>query len=99
MRRSSVSFQEFLSGEQYDPAYAQIFVEYDPGKQTLSKIIELIERFDGELKTLEVMASSRPGLRVVRCKLDNKDVNHIIVALIGDLYVEAYGCGPMVASG
>jgi hypothetical protein len=99
VRQRPFSFQEFFGGEQCDPAYAQIFVEFDPNKQTLSKLIELIERFQGELKMLEVMASSRPGLRVVRCKLDNQDVNHIVIALIGELYVEAHGCGPMVAPG
>ena len=98
MRQSPVSFQEFCSGAQCDPLYAQVFVEYDPGEQPLSKIVELIERFEGELRSVEVMTSSRPGLKIAQCKLDNQDVSHIVIALIGDLYLEAYGCGQRVAN-
>lgn len=99
MQQSPVSFQEFFSDTQCDPVYAQIFVQYDPGKQPLSNIIELIERFEGGLSSVEVLTSTGPGLKIARCKLENPDVSHIVIAMIEDLCLEAYGCGPQMAAG
>jgi len=83
---------------QCDPIYSQIFVHYDPGERPLSRIIELIEKFEGGLNSVEVFASTQPGLKIARCKLVNQDVSHIVIAMIEDLCLEAYGCGPRMAT-
>ena len=98
MLQSPISLTELFAGAQCDPSYAQVFVQYDPREQPLSKIVELIERFEGELRSVEILASSRSGLKIAQFKLENQDVSHIVIALIGDLRLEAYGCGPLTST-
>jgi len=98
MLQSPISLTELFAGARSCPSYAQVFVHYDPREQPISKIVELIENFEGELSSLEILASSRSGLKIAHFKLENQDASHIVIALIENLRLEAYGCGPLTST-
>jgi len=96
--QNTALFQDFLVSAQSDPSRAQILVHYDRRKTALSKIVELIERLEGELSSIHFLGSKLPGFLSVLFKLRDQDVSHIVIAIIEDLHLEAYGCGPQVST-
>jgi len=98
MLQSPVSLKELFAGARSCPSYAQVFVQYDPREQPISKIVELIEIFEVELSSLEILASSKAGLKIAHFKLEKQDVSHIVVALIENLRLDAYGYGPLTST-
>lgn len=96
MQSNPVSFEEFSEAKSI-PYYAQVFIHYDPNTQPLSKVIEIIERFEIDLGSVKVCDSIKAGLKIATIQLDAIDISHLVIALIENLGLEAYGCGPLIA--
>ncbi|MEW6262976.1 MAG: hypothetical protein AB1641_07845 [Thermodesulfobacteriota bacterium] len=91
-----ISFRELSATAKSVPALAQIFVHYDPGTSPLSKIVELIERFEMPIRSVEVCDSEGAGLKIAVFRLEARDVSHVVIAVIENLGLEAFGCGPII---
>jgi hypothetical protein len=94
-----ISFQDISTERVMEPEYAQIWVHYNPLEKPLSRIIEVVESFGGEVEKIEVHPSAQNPMKVARFHLADQDVSHIVIGLIENLEIEARGCGPSAPTG
>jgi hypothetical protein len=96
MQSEPALFHEFCQLTKSVSYYAQIIIHFDPQQQPLSALIRLIERFEMNVKSIEIVSSVAENQEIALVKLNAIDVSHVVIALIENTGVEAFGCGPIM---
>lgn len=92
-----MTIAEFIPETLPETDLSQVFIEYDRSNQYLWKIIEAIEKMEGEISSLSIHQMPDKTKTIVCIKLTNRNVSEIINGLVEFGYFEAEGLSPLLS--
>jgi hypothetical protein len=96
MDMETVNFEKLTNETPADNKYSQIFFQYDPVYQSLGKVVDIIEKYGGDIFGIRIMKSSENMKKIAIFRLHNKDINDIIMGMTEILNVNVKGCSPVL---